>query len=212
MAGTVSFGICRAVMAHRKKSRAAWQAWTVLAECQVGLGAAAQVAAPAREPVEELAGGGELLAGEPADGRGERLVPGPAPEPRELAPGPVLAENPLVRVAGQGGELAVQPCLGIEQVLVPRRERAAGHQQASQVADHPPVRQAMQRLVRERDGPGSQPGQQAGNPGVPEPLQAALGTDGAEHGVQQGAHRRADLPGAVIEDGRQLLLQGAALA
>jgi hypothetical protein len=179
---------------------------------QVGLGAAAEVASPAREPAEELAGGGELLACEPADGRGERLPPCPAPEPGELAPGPVLAQHPLVPVAGQGGELAVQPRLGVEQVNVARRERAAGHQQAPQVVDHPPVRQAVQRLVSKRDGAGRQRGQQPGNPRVPEPLQAALGMGRAEHGAGQRAHRRADLTGAVIEDGHQLLLQGAVLA
>lgn len=165
---------------------------------QVGLGAVAQVAPPAREPFEELAGGGELLAGEPADGRGERLLPGPASEPRELVPGPVLAENPLVRVSCQRGELAVQPCFGVEQVLVARWERAAGHQQVPQVTDHPRVWQAVQRVVSKRDRPGCQPGQQLGNPGVPEPLQAALRTDSAEHDAEQGTHGRADLPGAVV--------------
>jgi hypothetical protein len=80
---------------------------------QVGLSAVAQLAVPVREPAEELAGGGELLAGEPADGRGERFPPGPVPEPRELAPCPVLAKHALVRVAGEGGVVRTErevPC------------------------------------------------------------------------------------------------------
>jgi hypothetical protein len=92
------------------------------AATRVGSGIASSVVASVRScsssQVRNLAGGGELLAGEAADVGGERALTGPAPEPGQQFPGRESAERRVVGVPIEFGEAVCQPGLEVQHLLV----------------------------------------------------------------------------------------------
>lgn len=62
------------------------------------LGGVGEVVVALVEPVQEVLGVGELLAGEPSGGCGERAGAGSRAQPWELVPAAELGQQPMVRV------------------------------------------------------------------------------------------------------------------
>ncbi len=71
-------------------------------------------------------------------------------------PGGVLAQQPGGGAGGRAGQVAVQPGLEVQQLLVGGGQHAAGHEQVTQVGDGTPVRLGGQRLMGEGDLAGRQ--------------------------------------------------------
>ena len=78
-------------------------------------------------PGQEGLGLDEPAAGVLGGGGAQRPGGGPGPHRRELVPQPELAQQPHVRVPGQGLQPAVQPRLKFAQLLVDGGQGAAVH-------------------------------------------------------------------------------------
>jgi hypothetical protein len=102
----------------------------------VGLGQGGRDSAAFIEPGQEQPGLGELLGRGLAAVRGQRARRRPVAEPGKLRPGRELAQQPGLGLAIELGELAVQPGLVVQQLLVDGRQRAAGHQQGERHHRH----------------------------------------------------------------------------
>ena len=117
----------------------------------IGLGERGGVAAGAGGPGEEVLGLDESLLGVFAGAGPQRCGGGFGAHPGELVPEAELAQQPLVRVAGQGVQAAVHPAFVAGELPVGGRQGAAAGQQVTQVdGGVPPGRAARAWWVRGR--------------------------------------------------------------
>jgi hypothetical protein len=100
-------------------------------------------------PGQEGLGLDEPAAGVLGGGGAQRPVGGPGAHAGKLVPQPELAQQPQVRVPGQGLQPTVQPRLEFAQLLVDGGQHAAADQQVPQVEHGPRAGPAIQRLVSE---------------------------------------------------------------
>ena len=116
----------------------------------VGLGEGGRPHAQAGGPGQEGLGLDEPALGVLAGGGAQRPGGGPGAHRRELVPQPELAQQPQVRVPGQGVQPPVQPRLELAQLLVGGGQHAAVHQQVPQVVHGPRAGPGVERLVGQR--------------------------------------------------------------
>ena len=124
---------------------------------------------------------------------------GPGAHRRELVPQPELAQQPQVRVPGQGVQPPVQPRAELAQLPVGGGQRAAVHQQVTQVVHGSPAGPAIQRLVGERQRAGRQAGEQVADVRFAQPFQRGGWAGRGGQGIRQRFQRRGDGTGPVLQ-------------
>ena len=135
----------------------------------VSLGEVSGLAAERGRPVEEVLGLDEPLLGVFAGAGPQRCGGGPGAHAGELVPEAELAQQPFVRMAGQGGEAAVQPAFVVGELPVGGWQGPAADEKVTQVDRRVPVGAGGQGLVGEREAAGDEVGEQAADVGRGEP-------------------------------------------
>ena len=147
----------------------------------IGLGEAGGLASERAGPGQEVLGLDEALLGVFAGAGPQGCGGGFGAHAGELVPEAELAQQPFVRVAGQGGEAAVHPAFVVGELPVGGRQGAAADQEVTQVDRRVPVGAGGQGLVGEREAAGDEIGEQAADvrPGEP-----ACGRGGVGRGCE----------------------------
>jgi hypothetical protein len=175
----------------------------------IGLGESAGVAGQRGGPGEEVFGLDESLLGVFAGAGPQRCGGGFGAHLWQLVPEAELAQQPLVRVAGQGGQAAVHPAFVAGELPVGGRQGAAADQQVAQVDGGLPGA-GSEGLVGEGEAAGDEVAEQAADMGLVEPA-------GGRRWVGCGGEGAGERPqgrngGAVAEDGGDGLGPGAGVA
>ncbi|MFB6814751.1 hypothetical protein ACFCV8_09420 [Streptomyces sp. NPDC056347] len=152
---------------------------------EVGLLAVFDGAASVSEPGEEGAGLGDLLFRLSGLRTSQRPLLSLAQQAPHLVPGGEVLEMPTVFGILDDSEPFGQPSLIKHELPVDAWQRAAVHQQVTQVSDGSPGCFQVQPFVGERDGAGGQASEEADDIGVTEPDQAALGPVCLQQGGDQ---------------------------
>ena len=149
-------------------------------------GCSAQVGGPGQEGLGLDEPGPGVLPG----GGAQRPGGGPGAHPGQLVPVPELAQQPQVRVAGQGVQAAVQPGLEVAQLLVGGGQDAAADQQVAQVDDGARAGPGVECLVGERQRPGGQVRSAGRGCAVSQPVQGGVRAGRGGQGGGQRFQRR----------------------
>ena len=165
----------------------------------VGLGEGGWPDAEGGGPGQEGLGLDEPAAGVLAGGGAQRPGGGPGAHRRELVPQPELAQQPQVRVPGQGLQAAVQPRAELAQLLVGSGQDTAADQQIPQVGHRPRAGPGVQRLVGQGQLAGGQGHQQVADVRLVQPFQHGGRAGRGGQGPGQRLQRRRDGAGPVIE-------------
>jgi len=173
--------------------------------------------APGQTPLEEGGGVPDLLGGEAAAGRRDRLALGAGAEAGEDLPGSEPLDDLRVALVGDAGEVAGEPSFQRADPLVDRGKDPAGHQELPDVGGGPPGLENVEGLVRQLYLPAGEASQQVPRgpgPAVvrPEPLQAGQRAVHGNQGLGQRHELGPDPAAAVVQHPRDQVGEGAAAA